>query len=502
MGLFAWFSSAPKVQPTPAAPARPRSSYWSTHAEDIPGSESADARLAGRLRAIVAKLPVPEGASVAMDDATGAANLGALKLGFGISGVPEALALWYSSQSFIGHQMCAILAQHWLIDKACTMPARDAVRNGFDIVDPNGGDLDPGLIKKLHAANRAMRLRWNMEQFVRMGRIFGIRIALFKVESTDPQYYENPFNADGVEKGQYKGIVQVDPYWCAPMMDGASMQDPSTQHFYEPTFWQINGRKYHRTHLIIFRNADLPDMMKPMYLYGGVPVPQRIMERVYGAERTANEAPQLTQTKRTTVWGTDMAAFIAKGDAGVEAIQQWVAFRDNYAVKMGDKEDDEFQQFDTSLADLDSVIMTQYQLVAAGANVPATKLLGTSPKGFGASGDYEVESYHEELEGIQEHDLTPFVERHLLLTARSEGIKDVELSVNWKPLDTPTGKELAEENLTKAQTGAALIASGALDGAEERRRLAMDPGSGYAGVDLSGEADGDGDELDDDPDAE
>ncbi len=35
-----------------------------------------------------------------------------------------------------------------------------------------------------------------------------------------------------------------------------------------------------------------------MYNYFGVSVPERIYERVYASERTANEAPQLAMTKR------------------------------------------------------------------------------------------------------------------------------------------------------------------------------------------------------------
>ncbi len=63
--------------------------------------------------------------------------------------------------------------------------------------------------------------------------------------------------------------------------------------------------------------------------------------------------------------------------------------------------------------------MTLWQVVAAGGNYPATKLLGTSPKGFGASGDYESENYHEFLETLQEFGASPMVERHHKLVNRA-----------------------------------------------------------------------------------
>ena len=110
------------------------------------------------------------------------------------------------------------------------------------------------------------------------------------------------------------------------------------------------------------------------------------MERIYAAERTANEAPQLAMTKRTRVWLTDMELATMDMNATERRLQEWSEFGDNYGVFLGDKETDELTQTDISLADLDAVIMTEYQLVSAMSNVPASKMLGITPKGFNSSG--------------------------------------------------------------------------------------------------------------------
>ena len=405
----------------------------------------------------------------------------------------EAITGWFLAQSFIGHQLAGLLSQHWLINKACSMPARDAMRVGFNITTSDGGAFkdDNGLCaaEMLKAIDKRMGLRRKSIEFVRMGRIFGIRIAFFRVDSTDPDYYAKPFNPDGVTPGSYKGIVQVDPYWCAPEVDQAAASKPDTMHFYEPTWWIINGKRYHRSHLVIFRNDEVPDILKPAYQYGGVPVPQRILERVYAAERTANEGPQLAMTKRTYTLKTDIAKMMANGREFLEKLANFVALRDNYGVRVQGK-DDQMEQFDTTLADLDSVIMTQYQLVAAAANVPATKLLGTQPKGFNSSGEYEEESYREELEAIQVLELQPLIERHHLLAMRSEVVpklnlpKPLETSIVWNPLDSPTATEWADIRTKHAQADAAWVTVGAIDGADVRKRLAGDQESGYAGIEL------------------
>ena len=476
--MFKWLFNKPVEVKTPQPQAK--TSLFSTHEFDFPAKRF---DLVERVFQLKREQPIFHGDYAQDDSSDGFPQFKTYNAM--ANTVSDAVVGWYATQGFIGAQLCGILAQNWLINKACSMPGDDAIRKGYNIVSIDGDELPPEAIKIMKRYDRSMRLTWNMREFIRKGRIFGIRVAMFKVMSTDPDYYEKPFNIDGVTPGSYKGIVQVDPYWTAPMLDGAAASQPDTLHFYEPTWWIINGKKIHRSHLIIFRHAEPVDVLKPSYIYGGVPLSQQIMERVYAAERTANEAPQLAMTKRTTVWLTDMEAVMANSDAAVERLQQWAQYRDNFGVKLGDKEGDEFSQFDTSLADMDALIMTQYQLVAAIAGVPATKLIGTSPKGFNASGEYEEASYHELLESIQTHDLTPLAERHHQLVMKSfveSQLKlklNIQTTLNWLPLDTPTAAELAATNLTKAQTSQILIQSGALSSEDERQRIATDKDSGY-----------------------
>lgn len=480
--MFKWLKGKTEVQQEPIKP-KAKKSLFSTHAFDMFDPDAKRFKVADTFAALQKQQPVFTG-EFAMDDSSN--GVASFKMyAAGNNSVSDAVVYWYASQGFIGAQLCGILAQNWLINKACAMPGDDAIRKGYNVVSVDGDELDPEAVKIINSYDRSFRLNWNMREFIRKGRIFGIRIAMFKVQSTDPLYYEKPFNIDGITAGSYKGIVQVDPYWTAPMLDNASSSQPDTLHFYEPTWWLINGKKVHRSHLIIFRHAEPVDVLKPQYIYGGVPLTQQLMERVYAAERVSNEAPQLAMSKRTTVWLTDMEAVMSDSNAAIGRLQQWAAYRDNYGVKLGDKEGDEFSQFDTSLADFDSLIMTQYQLVAAIAGVPATKLIGTTPKGFNSTGEYEEASYHELLESIQTHDLSPLAERHHALVIKSYvepqlKIKmEVETTLNWLPLDTPTAQELAATNLAKAQAGQVLITSGAISSEDERQRVATDKTSGY-----------------------
>jgi phage-related protein (TIGR01555 family) len=392
---------------------------------------------------------------------------------------------FFGSQGFIGYQTMAILAQNWLIARALSIPARDAIRNGFEITVNDGTEMTPEVLKFMQDMDVRMSLTKNLKDAVYYNRMYGIRIVKFDIDSPDPEYYEKPFNPDGILPNSYRGITQIDPYWITPELNGDAASNPDSRHFYEPTWWRVNGKRIHRTHLVILRGAEVADILKPTYLYGGLSVTQSIFERVYAAERTANEAPMLAQTKRETVIHVDMEKAIANQAAFEEKLRVWADYRTNYGIKVAGV-DEVIEQFETSLADLDATIMTQYQLVAAAAGVPITKLLGTVPKGFNATGEYDESNYHEELESIQTHDLTRIVERHYLLMNRAYVLPKFGMKFNaipaWKPLDALTAKEQAEVNKLKAETGVALMQSGAIDGIDERNRVTNDPDSGYAGL--------------------
>lgn len=428
------------------------------------------------------EFPQPTG-SAAMDESIG--ERFPLKGSWG--GIPEAVGGWYAAQSFIGYQYCAMLAQHWLIDKACSMPAKDAIRQGYavDCETPEGMDekaaskLANDAVDLIDKIDRRMNINRSMREFIQFGRVYGVRVALFVVDSTDPEYYKLPFNIDGVGPGMYKGISQIDPQWIVPQLAESNINNPMGMGFYEPEFYMVREQMIHRSHLVVYIPYPVVDFLKATYQFGGISVPQRIYERVYASERTANEAPILAMTKR-------MNTFTAAEGADLEQVRENMAFaaemRDNLGVLVNGQ-GESWGQHDTALADMDALIMTQFQLDAAICEVPATKLLGTSPKGFGASGEYEEASYRETLEGIQQ-DVQPLLERHHQLVMKSIvapklGVAPMEVTLQWAALDSPTAAEFADIELKKAQTAQIYAQLGAIDGMDIRKKLQQDKDSDY-----------------------
>ncbi len=401
--------------------------------------------------------------------------------------LPAVVFSWFGAQSFIGHQACAILAQHWLIAKACGQAPKDAVQNGFKAaLSLPDGDVPPDLLPKINKANKDRAILTQCREAARNSRIFGIRHVMFLVDGID---YTAPFNLDGVRPGSYRGISQIDPYWLVPEFDIGALHDPSQRHFYEPTWWRLpNGLRVHRSHFVILREGDVPDVLKPTYMYGGLPLPQLIYERVYAAERTANEAPELALTKRLITMKASLENYLTDQNEVTARLNAFNQLRSNFGFLIVG-EDEDVTQIDTSLADFDALLMSQYQLVAAIAGTPATKLLGTSPKGFNATGEHESDSYDQELVSIQTTSMTPILDRHHDLLCRSDFSQYPGLSIatEWNPPRAAKEGEKADIALKKAQTAQAYVTAGVVSPEEERARLVADTESGYSGLDLMDE---------------
>lgn len=401
-----------------------------------------------------------------------------------VGAIPDIIYSHFAAQGFIGYNACAILKQNWMISNACTVPAEDAIQSGYTLC--NKDDSETISEEELENFKAVSYSKYHIDDICRRieinKKVFGIGLA---VPCMDDDYdYENPFNIDGVKPNSYKGWTVVDPYWFAPELDEDAATNPASKNFYQPTWYRMpNGKRVHRSHCIVLMNSVIPDILKPTYFYGGIPLTQMIFQRVYAAEKVANEAPLLALTKRLLVVDANLENFVANQRDAEETLKTISWLRDNFGVAIK-RPGDQIQQIDTGLTDFDSLIMTQYQLVASIAQMPATKLLKTTPKGFNATGEFELKDYIQTLQAIQENDMKPLIERHNLLLAKSRYNKKMEITVKFNPIDMPTEADKASINQATASTLSTLTQAGIISAEEAREHLKKDETAGFPTIDV------------------
>ena len=394
------------------------------------------------------------------------------------SSAPDIIYDFFARRGFIGFEACAILKQNWIINNACNIPAQDAIRPGFKLVVTEGDKLSTEELSKIEdIAVQEFHILDVCALAVEKKKVFGSCLIV-------PRFREDidmsvPFNPDIVKGKTYKGLIVIEPRWLQFEFEEANLANPLSPDFYEPTWFKMpsTSQLIHKSWCIHLKNTLVPDVLKPTYFYGGIPLTQMIYERVYAAEKVANEAPMLALSKRLLITDVPLTAKLFNRQETEAQIKTLLNYRDNWGV-ISKRPDATVQQIDTSLSDFESVLMSQYQLVAAIAQVPATKLLKAQPAGMNATGEYDFKDYAQSLQTLQANDMTPIVNLHNKLYTLSQG-KEVYINTVFNPIDVPSKAEMAQVNSTQAQLLSNLVAAGIISADEARDVLRSDDNSDF-----------------------
>lgn len=392
--------------------------------------------------------------------------------------LPEEL-LPFFTEYFIGYQACALLAQNAYIKKVCEIPAQDAIAVDYklhykkptkDDDDSTDEQEEQEILDRLKdISDNEMKIKDICRQANVDKKIFG-QIVVIPTFNVDVDM-EKPFNPKVIKKGTYTGMQIIEPFWLTYDLTLDGVSRPDKKDFYEPEYYHVNGgKRIHKSWLRKLTNGTVSDILKPTYYYGGIPLTQQIYSRVYCAEKVANEAPKLALSKRLLVVDGNVNNLIANPDTAEQVLSGLGSIRDNFGFFIKNP-GDQVQQVDTALSDFDALIMTQFQLVAAIGEMPATKLMKTQLKGLANSGNYEMKDYAQSLVAIQENDFNTILDFHYELLSLSEHGKDLELNVIWSPIDTPTELEMAQIESQQAQTDATYVGAGIIDPSEVRTML-------------------------------
>lgn len=117
-------------------------------------------------------------------------------------------------------------------------------------------------------------------------------------------------------------------------------------------------------------------------------------------------------------------------------------------------EKDEWERIATSMTGIPDIIESYLMIVSGAFDIPATRMLGQSPKGMNATGESDLENYYEAVASNQRTFLQPAL-RPLdnAIVQSSLGVSEWpdDLSYTWDALKQQSEKELAETRKLNAE---------------------------------------------------
>jgi phage-related protein (TIGR01555 family) len=283
-----------------------------------------------------------------------------------------------------------------------------------------------------------------------------------------------------------RAVRPVEAVWVYPT--NYNSNDPLSDQWYSPESWFVMGKEIHRSRLLRFVGREVPDLLKPAYSFGGLSLSQMCKPYVDNWLRTRQSVADIISAFSIFVLHTNLSTLLEP--TGGQDLNNRAAmfndFRDNKGLMLVDKETEEFTNVSASLGSLDNLQAQTQEHICSISGIPVVKYMGIQPAGLNASSEGEIRVFYDWIHAYQERlfraPLTIVLD-FVMLSLWGE--VDQDLTFKFEPLWSLDEKSLAEMREVDARTGASLITSGVIDPVEERARVAADPESPYASIDVA-----------------
>lgn len=331
-----------------------------------------------------------------------------------------------------------------LAKKIVKIPALDAVREWRE------WQADATQISAIEAEEKRLKLQATIARALILARLRGG--AAIYIGTTDTKI-DKPLRPERIGKGGVKFLAVLSRQ---QLIAGKLQMDPRVDGFNSPAYYTLStsegqGVEIHPSRLIIFNGEELPEDEQNYLSHGwGDSSLQSTLQSVMDSDAAFGNVLSLIYEAKVDV--VKIPDFTAKLSSGGEAYEQQMIKRwglamtakgINGALMLDDKED--YEQKNASFGNLDNLLDRFMTRVSAAADIPATRLWGTSPSGMNSTGESDTRNYYDRIKVDQtlkiSSAMTIFDE---LLIRSAIGSRPLEIHYNWRPLWQPTAKEQAE----------------------------------------------------------
>lgn len=422
----------------------------------------------------------PDNAGMAMDDAFGGL--------YGYAGGSYGPGVGFlEGMAFPGYPVLSEWALRAENRRLVSTLAQEMTRK-FIRLTSTGDDNKKDTIAKIEAAMVKFRVQDVLREAAEHDGYFGIGHIFLDMGVTDPNELKTPLLArpEKIKKGSLKGIRTIEPVWCYPGTFNSSQ--PLRPDFYKPQIWYVFSQEIHHTRLLSLVSREVPDLLKPSRMFGGVALTELAKPTVDNWLETRKAVNDLLRS--FTVWQlkTNLQATLA-GGGGEEMLnraQLFNQFRDNRGLMMLDFESEDLSALSASLAGLDHLQAQAQEHQAAVDGMPLIKLVGYTPSGLNSTGEGEMDSWRDRVRAQQEHLYNAPLKQILDVIQLSEfGSIDESIGFEWLPLEEDNEAEKAVIRKTDVDSAIELINAGVLHPEEERIRQATTAGSLYHGINVN-----------------
>jgi phage-related protein (TIGR01555 family) len=348
----------------------------------------------------------------------------------------------------------------WIARKVIDIPAFDATREWRE------WQADKKDITLLEEGERKFFLLQKVKQALIKARLYGGAALVLGVDVGDPA---KELKVEQVKKDSLKFVHAVSRW---ELTAGPIEFDITSPYYGEPKYYQRQNVgqpmfKLHPSRVVRFLGAEVADLQTSGYDGWGDSILQVVSDAIRACGTVNNGiANMVDEAKLDVIKIPGLTDNIQDAEYEGRLRSRFglaATAKSIYKMLLLDKEE-EWDRITQAFTGLDAV-MHMYLMIASGAaDIPATRMLGQSPKGMNATGENDTRNYYDKVKTEQKTVMGPVLSRLDEVFIRSAmGSRPEELHYDWRSLWQLDETDSADVALKKAQAFKIDVDSGVID---------------------------------------
>jgi len=362
-------------------------------------------------------------------------------------------------------QMDAAFQTNWLARQIVEVPAEDMTREWRTIKSADAEAIRIEEDRHMIASQINDAICW--------ARLFG-GAGMLMITGQD---LTMPLNVNRIKKGGLQRVIVFDRWDMSAM--GMNTWNVLSENYLKPEFYAIKGgnQQIHWSHFARFNGAKLPRRQLAITQGWGDSELRKCLDDIMDMVASKDGIAELMQEANVDV-------ITRTGLADELASDQDTAITDRYAlfgqmksiVKLALLDGDEtYDRKTLNLSGVAPIIELFMTWISGAADIPLTRLFGTSAKGLNATGEGDLSHYYNSIRSKQTTQLDPGMRVLDEVLVRSAlGYWPDDFNYIWNPLAQPSATEIATALKLNAERDQVYVDMGAVDVSQVMTNLQAD----------------------------
>jgi len=349
--------------------------------------------------------------------------------------------------------------RHYWISKAVDIKPFDMTREWRTF---EGEDIKPEQIKAIEEEERRIEVGTKVRSGLKWASLYGGSGIIMHVDGHGEMSEELDYTK--IKKGQLNRLSTADRWELYPYANTIDY-NPLSPTYKTAEFYRVahdtTGQMIHRSRIIFLRGREMPIRITRQLLGWGESDVQRWYRAITNSETLSAAIIEGVHQANIDVVKADGLAQTLSMKGGDEKIKDRFMLMDycksllNMAIIDGK---DEFTRNAFPFSGLPDLHRTYLEVLAGATDIPVTRLLGSSPAGFNATGEGDTRNYYDMIAALQNNDLRPALYQLDQVMIRSAlGNYPESLRFEFESLWQRTDEEQAEVDSKRALTLASLF---------------------------------------------